>query len=71
MFIDGCFWHGCPEHRVAPVSNAAFWAEKLEQNIRRDRNTDRRLREAGWMVLRFWEHEEPGPTADAIERALL
>ena len=59
VFVDGCFWHGCPDHkRVRPVTNAAWWAEKLDGNIARDRTTDARLRADGWTILRCWEHED-------------
>ena len=64
VFVDGCFWHGCPEHHTVSKTNAAFWAEKVEANRRRDRETDALLTQAGWLVLRFWEHE---PTTDAAE----
>jgi DNA mismatch endonuclease (patch repair protein) len=57
VFIDGCFWHDCPEHGTASKANAEFWAEKLAANKTRDRDTDLRLGEVGWTVLRFWEHE--------------
>jgi DNA mismatch endonuclease (patch repair protein) len=70
VFVDGCFWHGCPEHVTWPTSNAAWWREKIEGNVRRDRDTDRRLEEAGWRVVRVWEHEPPGAGADAVERAV-
>src|SRR4051812_2989423 len=59
VFLDGCFWHGCPEHHTVAVTNARFWADKVEQNRQRDRDTDMRLRDAGWESLRVWEHEEP------------
>jgi DNA mismatch endonuclease (patch repair protein) len=68
VFVDGCFWHGCPEHASAPRSNGAWWRRKLEANVARDRDTDRVLSEAGWVVLRFWEHEEPEAAAVRIER---
>lgn len=68
VFIDGCFWHGCPEHGTWPKSNATFWREKIKTNQRRDADTDRRLRKAGWEVIRIWEHEEPSKAADRIER---
>ncbi len=55
VFIDGCFWHGCPRHYSAPVSNADFWRRKVERNQERDSVTTLRLSEAGWSVLRFWE----------------
>lgn len=57
IFVDGCFWHGCPDHKSAPSNNAAWWAQKLAGNVRRDRETDQHLRAAGWTVLRFWEHD--------------
>jgi DNA mismatch endonuclease (patch repair protein) len=68
VFVDGCFWHGCPEHAVAPKANAAWWRSKLDANVTRDRRTDERLREAGWCVIRAWEHENPSDVADKIER---
>lgn len=70
VFIDGCFWHRCPEHATAPKANADWWDEKLSRNVERDRATDSGLEEAGWSVLRFWEHEDPGTVADSIESAL-
>ncbi|GGY04427.1 very short patch repair endonuclease [Streptomyces hiroshimensis] len=57
VFIDGCYWHGCPEHYLAPRVNAGYWSDKVARNMARDRDTDERLVEAGWLVLRFWEHE--------------
>lgn len=66
VFIDGCFWHGCPEHATRPKANGAWWAEKLDGNIQRDRRTDAELTSRGWTVLRFWEHEQPAAVADAI-----
>ena len=59
VFIDGCFWHGCPIHGTRAKANARFWAEKIERNKRRDRDTDRRLEAASWKVVRVWEHEDP------------
>lgn len=70
VFVDGCFWHCCPEHGTRPAANAAWWAEKLDGNIRRDRETDDRLREAGWRSIRFWEHEDPVGAADRLARQL-
>lgn len=58
VFVDGCFWHGCPEHYVAPKANAAFWRQKVEANRARDLDTDLRLKQLGWVVLRVWEHED-------------
>ncbi|NNJ05857.1 very short patch repair endonuclease [Streptomyces sp. PKU-MA01144] len=57
VFIDGCFWHGCLDHATWPKTNAAFWREKIEKNRARDLDTDARLKAAGWMPLRVWEHE--------------
>jgi DNA mismatch endonuclease (patch repair protein) len=70
IFIDGCFWHGCPVHRTAPNRNADYWGPKLAANVARDRDTDQRLEEAGWQVLRFWEHESPAGVAERIERGV-
>lgn len=66
VFVDGCFWHGCPEHGTQPKNNAAWWAEKIAGNVQRDRDTDRRLAEAGWHVVRVWEHEPPAQAAQRI-----
>ncbi|TGS92698.1 DNA mismatch endonuclease Vsr [Mesorhizobium sp. M2D.F.Ca.ET.171.01.1.1] len=68
VFLDGCFWHGCPSHGTWPKNNAEWWREKIEANIARDRDTDRRLLEQGWTVLRVWEHEPVEVAADRIER---
>jgi DNA mismatch endonuclease (patch repair protein) len=57
VFIDGCYWHGCPEHYVSPKTNPGYWSGKVAGNIARDRDTDAWLRAAGWTVLRFWEHD--------------
>ena len=59
IFIDGCFWHGCPVHATNPKSNSAWWREKLTQNAARDQRNTAALRDMGWRVLRFWEHEDP------------
>ncbi|ADI08891.1 hypothetical protein SBI_05771 [Streptomyces bingchenggensis BCW-1] len=66
VFIDGCYWHGCPEHYVPPKTNPGYWSGKVAKNIARDRDTDQRLTEAGWTVLRFWEHESANSCALAI-----
>ena len=66
VFIDGCYWHGCPEHFVQPKTNSEFWKEKIGWNIERDRDTDSILRDAGWTVIRIWEHEEPEAAAGEI-----
>ncbi|MCR5976558.1 DNA mismatch endonuclease Vsr [Gordonia jinghuaiqii] len=67
VFVDGCFWHGCPEHKTAPTNNGAWWAAKLARNIERDRVTDTHLRSHGWTVLRVWEHEDMKQEATDIE----
>ena len=69
VFVDGCFWHGCPEHMTWPKANAAWWREKIALTKARDSDTDRRLREAGWTVIRVWEHEDIAEAADHIEAA--
>lgn len=66
VFIDGCFWHCCPIHRTFPKANAEWWAQKLKANRKRDADTDRRLRKAGWLVERVWEHEVPAKAAVRI-----
>jgi len=66
--VDGCFWHGCPEHSTTPKSNSAFWLEKIAANRRRDDRDDAALRQEGWIVLRVWEHEDPLLVADRVER---
>ncbi len=57
IFVDGCFWHGCPKHANMPASNRVFWERKLAANVARDRLVTRTLRQRGWRVLRIWEHE--------------
>jgi DNA mismatch endonuclease (patch repair protein) len=66
VFVDGCFWHGCPIHGTWPKSNAEFWREKIERNRQRDADTDHRLEETGWLVIRVWEHEDPSEAAENI-----
>ncbi|MFK0101404.1 very short patch repair endonuclease [Streptomyces sp. NPDC091040] len=68
VFVDGCFWHGCPEHhRPATTRNPEFWRDKIEVNRSRDEETNRRLSEVGWTVIRIWEHEDP---VDAAQRVI-
>lgn len=69
VFMDGCFWHGCPDHATSPKANAEWWRAKLDKNMARDRETSRHLEAAGWTVLRFWEHERPADVAAAVARA--
>ena len=74
VFVDGCFWHGCPRHATMPASNRAFWKAKLARNAARDREVTRALRQAGWRVLRVWEcaltRRRESATARRIARAL-
>ena len=70
IFVDGCFWHACPEHGTWPKANASWWRTKIETNRRRDRDTDRTLRTAGWTVLRFWEHVDATLAARRVAKAL-
>lgn len=58
VFVDGCFWHGCPAHATWPKQNAAFWRDKIEANMARDKDTNERLRAQGWRVIRVWAHED-------------
>ena len=68
VFVDGCFWHGCPEHgQRRHEVNEWYWPEKIARNQRRDADTDARLEEAGWTVVRIWEHE---PASDAAQRVV-
>jgi len=69
VFVDGCFWHSCPEHATRPVANAAWWEDKLRRNVERDQDTDRRLQDLGWTVLRFWEHSDMDQAAAVVVAA--
>lgn len=66
VFLDGCFWHGCPEHHRPSKRNTEFWDTKIKGNVARDVDTDTRLREAGWRVIRIWEHEDPSAAARKV-----
>ncbi len=71
VFLDGCFWHGCPEHATHPKANAEWWRTKLERNVARDRETTEHMTATGWTVLRFWEHEAPGAVAERVAEAVV
>jgi DNA mismatch endonuclease, patch repair protein len=70
VFVDGCFWHGCPLHATWPKTNSAFWRTKIETNRVRDTNTDSRMRESDWEVIRVWTHEPVNEAADRIARVV-
>jgi DNA mismatch endonuclease (patch repair protein) len=70
VFVDGCFWHGCPQHATTAKTNAAFWAAKIMANQARDADTTRRLSEAGWTVVRIWGHDTPATAADHVQAIL-
>ncbi|MCL2611673.1 MAG: very short patch repair endonuclease [Nocardioidaceae bacterium] len=70
VFVDGCFWHGCPEHHTIAKTNASFWADKVRHNRERDANTDELLVQAGWTVIRVWEHEPADLVVARIVAAL-
>lgn len=69
--VDGCFWHGCPEHGVVPGRNSDWWKWKIERNKARDRDTDQKLADLGWKVLHVWEHADPIAAAATIEHSLM
>lgn len=66
IFIDGCFWHGCPEHGAIPKANSEWWSNKLDENHESDRRVTKILQEAGWTVLRFWTHQPPTEIVEEI-----
>lgn len=71
VFLDGCFWHGCPHHATSPKANAEWWRTKLDRNMSRDAETTEHLQREGWTVLRFWEHEVPEDVARSVRKAVL
>ncbi|MGW5053706.1 very short patch repair endonuclease [Actinokineospora sp. NPDC004072] len=71
VFVDGCFWHSCPDHAHLPKSNTAWWRRKLRGVVRRDRDTDQMLAAAGWVVVRVWEHVDPERAAEQIKGLVL
>lgn len=70
VFLDGCFWHGCPDHATRPKSNAEWWRQKLDKNMARDAETTAHLVSEGWTVLRFWEHQPPAQVAEVVAEAV-
>lgn len=68
LFVDGCFWHGCPQHFSIPLQNREFWLRKIERNIKRDKLVRARLRIASWRILRIWQHELKNP--DLVARRI-
>lgn len=68
VFVDGCFWHRCPEHGTAPKNNGKWWSDKLEANVTRDRRNDEDLQKLGWISVHVWEHEDPAIAAEAITK---
>lgn len=71
VFVDGCWWHGCPDHGGQAKTNAAFWDEKIEGNRARDMDTDERLATHGWLAVRVWEHEAPSLAATVVEQTVI
>lgn len=71
IFVDGCFWHGCPEHGTSPKNNREWWSHKIATNIARDRNKDLQLAQLGWLVIHIWEHDDPHEAALRIWRSWL
>ncbi|MFE3180877.1 very short patch repair endonuclease [Streptomyces violascens] len=67
VFMDGCFWHGCPQHATQPKANAEWWRAKLDKNRARDHETTAHLEAAGWTVLRYWEHATPAEVAAEVK----
>lgn len=67
IFVDGCFWHACPDHGTAPRTNSNYWRHKIASNAERDRANDELLTRRGWQVLRIWEHEPPAEAATRVE----
>ena len=68
VFVDGCFWHACPDHGILPKNNREWWRSKLESNTRRDREKDAQLDTIGWITMHVWEHEDAVDAANAIEQ---
>lgn len=71
VFVDGCFWHGCPEHHSPPTTHYSWWETKIAKNRARDQETGQLLHDRGWVVVRVWEHEDPTEAAERVRRAVL
>lgn len=71
IFVDGCFWHGCPKHGTQAKANAEFWKNKIRLNQLRDEDTNKRLKKAGWKVIRVWEHENPEKASQKIYNIIM
>jgi DNA mismatch endonuclease (patch repair protein) len=71
VFVDGCFWHGCLDHASWPNVNGEWWRAKIERTRERDEQITSALGRTGWLVMRFWEHDDPAAIADAVENAVL
>jgi DNA mismatch endonuclease, patch repair protein len=71
VFVDGCFWHGCPIHGTQAKANAEFWRNKIEQNQMRDLDTNAQLKKAGWRIVRVWEHDDPQKASQNIYRLVM
>lgn len=71
VFVDGCYWHGCPRHGTQPRVNTAYWGPKIERNRARDARVTAALKTAGWLVIRIWEHEAPAAAVTRIEAAVV
>ncbi len=71
IFVDGCFWHGCPIHGTQAKANAEFWKNKIKQNQIRDEDTNKQLKKAGWRVIRVWEHKNPEKASQKIYNIIM
>lgn len=71
IFVDGCFWHGCPKHGTQAKANAKFWKNKIRRNQERDAETNQLLKKAGWKVIRVWEHEKPEKASERIYKIVI
>lgn len=71
VFLDGCYWHACPQHGTSPQRNSAYWTRKLQLNVERDQAVNAALAAAGWEVVRIWEHEDPIVAAEVVHRLLM